>query len=236
MLNAELDAAIAQFIRQWNIAEQRIKRAEQVRANEVVSSAIFELRYAGRKIVDALDICLRANIETDGQAREKVHAYIADATEDCVKAKHDAIDSMMDFVTIWFHEVEKSLSLTKVQQLFPNYLETTALIAGIQERIAESRKDRNTLRDSIYDQIDGDGYEQILRLFNTMRISKERIGAEINKERREKAVLRFMAVGGFIFGLLGAINIAATWLIGPPAANNPSKSVTPAVITQPPPP
>lgn len=65
MLDPELDAVIAEFIKQWNVAERRIKKAEQVRANEVVASAIFELRYAGRKIVDALDISLKTNLSDD---------------------------------------------------------------------------------------------------------------------------------------------------------------------------
>jgi hypothetical protein len=52
MLNDELDNALRELITQWNVAERRIKKAEQVRANEVVASAIFELRYAGRKIID----------------------------------------------------------------------------------------------------------------------------------------------------------------------------------------
>lgn len=89
MLTRELDAALRELITQWNVAETRIKKAEQVRANEVVSSAIFELRYAGRKIVDAVDMCLRSDIANDPAAHERVHAFIADATEDCVKAKHD---------------------------------------------------------------------------------------------------------------------------------------------------
>lgn len=189
MLTPELDAALADFIKQWNIAETRIKKAEQVRANEVVSSAIFELRYAGRKIVDAVDLCLRGNIAEQDAARQRVHAFIADATEDCVKAKHDAIDSMMDFVVIWFDQIEKRLSLSKVQQFFPDYLDTTGLIHGIQQRIAESRGNRTERRDAIYDVIDGEEYERVLALFDKMRLSKDRVLAEIAEERVEKVYM-----------------------------------------------
>ena len=45
MLNSELDKLFKDAIAQWNIAERRIKKAEQVKGNEVVNSAIFELRY-----------------------------------------------------------------------------------------------------------------------------------------------------------------------------------------------
>jgi hypothetical protein len=205
MLDSELDDAIAEFIKQWNIAEKRIKKAEQVRANEVVSSAIFELRYAGRKIVDALDLVLKKDLNHDKEARKKIHSYIADATEDCVKAKHDAIDSMMDFVVIWFNDVENSLSLTKVQQFFPDYLQTTSLIADIQTKIAESRQDRTNSRDTIYDAIDGDGYEKILKLFDTMRLSKDRVNAEIRKERTEKIWLWIITIASLLFGVVGVL-------------------------------
>jgi len=42
MADRETDDATRELIEQWNIAESRIKKAEQVRANEVVAAAIFE--------------------------------------------------------------------------------------------------------------------------------------------------------------------------------------------------
>ena len=57
-MDEELVRLLQRTFEQWNIAERRIKKAEQVRGNEVVTSAIFELRYAGRKIVDALTLAL----------------------------------------------------------------------------------------------------------------------------------------------------------------------------------
>jgi hypothetical protein len=100
MLDNELDQAIAEYIRQWNIAERRIKKAEQVRANEVVASAIFELRYAGRKIVDALDLILKTDISTDKDSRTKVHSYIADATErlPAIVGKPDGLEGVVSLL------------------------------------------------------------------------------------------------------------------------------------------
>ncbi|MCJ2114997.1 hypothetical protein MKK64_27970 [Methylobacterium sp. E-025] len=119
MLDAELDAALCALIEQWNVAEKRIKRAEHVRANEIVAPAIFELRYAGRKIVDSIQIILAHDIFQDAEKHAKVSSFIADATEDCVKAKHDAIDAMMNFVTTWFDETEKSIGVEEIQKFFP---------------------------------------------------------------------------------------------------------------------
>jgi hypothetical protein len=203
MLDPELDAALLELIKQWNIAETRIKKAEQVRADQVVASAIFELRYAGRKIIDAIEISLTEDLQADPKARRKVHSYIADATEDCVKAKHDAIDAMMTFVTTWFHRAEKFLTLDKVQHFFPSYLKTVSMIASIQDNIAASRGDRNRLRDGIYDDIDVKGYDEVLQLYDQMRLSGERVSAEVAEGRRRRRWEQALVVVSVILGFAG---------------------------------
>ena len=119
MLDNELDKLFKDAIAQWNIAERRIKKAEQVPGNEVVNSAIFELRYAGRKIVDALQLILNKEWQNNATIYEQIRRYLADAIEDCVKSKHDVIDSMIDFVTTWFNDIEKQIGLWKARRNFP---------------------------------------------------------------------------------------------------------------------
>ena len=46
MFDRDIDAAISQLVEQWNIAERRIKKAEFTTGNQVVFSAVQELRYA----------------------------------------------------------------------------------------------------------------------------------------------------------------------------------------------
>jgi hypothetical protein len=82
--------------------------------------------------------------------------YLADAIEDCVKAKHDAIDAMLDFVTIWFKETEDQIGLRHLTQTFPDYLEVTAHIIAVQDKVARSREDRLLSRDGFYDDIEVD--------------------------------------------------------------------------------
>ena len=188
MFGDEVDTAIKKLIEQWNIAERRIKKAEQVRANEVVAAAIFELRYAGRKYIDASQLLMES--PTDPSARAKALEYLADATEDCVKAKHDAIDAMLDFITSWLDRTENKLSLSSVVKYFPNYIEVTSKISAIQDKIAASRASRTTLRDSIYDEIETADYDSILLLFTTMRQSEDRVQAEVQAEAEEKERFR----------------------------------------------
>jgi len=95
VFDREIDGAISQLIEQWDIAERRIKKAEFVTANQVVSSAIFDLRYAGRKLIDAHKLLSTDKWKDDPEEKSRILAFLADATEDCVKSKHDAIDAMM---------------------------------------------------------------------------------------------------------------------------------------------
>jgi hypothetical protein len=202
MLDTELDNLFKAAIAQWNIAERRIKKAEQVQGNEVVNSAIFELRYAGRKIIDALQLILNANWQNDRDVYERICRYLADAIEDCVKAKHDSIDAMIDFVTTWFDELEGKIGLKKLLELFPEYLDVTTRIVAAQDKIAHSREHRLTSRDSVYDEIEANDYEVILGLYNKMRLSKDRVQAIVNSDNRRE-LLRTLALAVNI--VLGAI-------------------------------
>lgn len=207
MLDDQLDRALLELIKQWNVAEERIKKAEQVRGNEVVASAIFELRYAGRKLVDAFALALQNDLKGDQASHDKVHAFLADATEDCVKAKHDAIDAMMTFITSWFDRVERSLGIAALQRYFPDYLKTTGMIAEVQDRITRSRGDRNALRDAIYDDIDREHgpYDEVLGLFDRMRRSNDRVAREVLRERVGKIIMWVITIVGVLIGIAGFI-------------------------------
>src|SRR5437868_4128965 len=109
MFDDVIDRLIKHFIDEWNIAERRIKKAEQVRGGEVVTSAIFEMRYAGRKLVDALHLLCGKDWQIDSGCHDKIVRFLHDGIEDCVKAKHDAIDAMIDFVIHWFDDTEKRI-------------------------------------------------------------------------------------------------------------------------------
>ncbi len=175
LFDHKLDRLYKQLIFQWNIAERRIKKAEQVCENEVIVSAVFELRYAGRKIVDAQLLLLDKDWKNDQDEYDNICRFLADAIEDCVKAKHDAIDAMLDFVTIWFKENEKRIGLHRLMEIFPNYIDVTAQISAVQAKIARSREDRVSARDGLYDEIEIQDYDMMLLLYDKMSISKDRI-------------------------------------------------------------
>jgi hypothetical protein len=139
---------------------------------------------------------------------------LADAIEDCVKSKHDAIDAMIDVIVIWFEEMEKQIGLDQVTKLFPAYLETTSRIAILQDAIVESRGNRVAGREGVYDTIETDDYDNLLRLFNSMKTSLGRVQAMVTvqakKERRDFWLLvittatSVILVGFEIYKLLAA--------------------------------
>jgi len=192
MFDAKLDKLVSDLILQWNIAERRIKKAEQVEGNEVVSPAIFELRYAGRKIIDTLFLLLTKDWRNDQAAYEDICRFLADAIEDCVKAKHDAIDAMVDFVTIWFSEVEREIGANRLLELFSDYFDVTGSLAEVQEKIAQSRENRLEARDGVYDEIERDHLDGILRLYNKMRLSKTRVQEIADVQNRKESGLYWM--------------------------------------------
>lgn len=215
MFDPEIDSVFTLLIEQWNIAERRIKKAEFVAANNVVSSAIFELRYAGRKIVDSLLLLQTENWKADDTERQKILASLADATEDCVKAKHDAIDAILLFVASWFDRTERQSGLSEIQKYFPDYIEITGKIIDLQNRISESRGDRTVLRDTIYDGIESEGYDEVLALYEKMRQSEPRVQREIRAERRRTRILVWGTIVAVVVALL-ALGIGVLPYLGFP--------------------
>ena len=104
----------------WNEAEGMIKVAEQVNG-EIINPAIYELRYAGRRIVEALKCHEEGDID-------KRNNLLHDADFDCCRAKHDAIDAITAKVANDMALATKKLGEDNVLQHFPNMLRNNVII------------------------------------------------------------------------------------------------------------
>lgn len=76
----------------WDKAEHAIKLAEQVNG-QVVNPAIYELRYAGRRLIEA------DQLEAKGDLEEAAKR-LGDAQMDCMRARHDAVDAATSKITV----------------------------------------------------------------------------------------------------------------------------------------
>jgi hypothetical protein len=130
---------------EWNKAEAAIKRSEQV-ALEVAFPAISELRYAGRRIVDALDAA------HCGAGDEKVRALLEDARFCCHRSQHDAIDAAMAKIGIDIDDLTSRLGFDAVIEAYPEFREFYADFTVGRNKIANSRENRKD-RVAIYDAI-----------------------------------------------------------------------------------
>ena len=138
---AEFDASIARISEEWNKAEEYVKVAEQIEG-KVVFPSIKELRYAGRRVIEALE-CAHKNEYK--QALE----YLIDARFDCMRARHDAVDTTVSTAAAEIKAVTDRVGHDVVIRGFPEYSKLITLISDSQVKIASSRFNRNN-REAIY--------------------------------------------------------------------------------------
>lgn len=136
---------LAEIQREWDIAEEELKRCEQVALKASVP-AINELRYAGRRVIDAL------NADVGGKAIEEVKAFLDDARFNCHRARHDAIDAALDTIAIDLELMAKHLGYAAMLKAYPQFPALFADFAKARAQIANSRRDREN-RIKIYDSI-----------------------------------------------------------------------------------
>ena len=110
---AELRQSVADA---WDKAEHAVKLAEQVNS-QVVNPAIYELRYAGRRLIEAYQLELSGDLKGCADC-------LKNAKMDCMRARHDAIDAATSKVTIHLDLAVQKLGASRVLSCFPSWAET----------------------------------------------------------------------------------------------------------------
>ncbi len=144
---------------EWNKAKKAIKLAENI-DGEVVIPAIFELRYAGRRLVEAWT-SRSSDIDTS-------LALLKDAKFDCHRARHDAIDAATSKMVGDMNVAVEFLSAGVIIKLFPSFSEFYGSLLEVRERIAISREDRQN-RDKIYDTIQNVDLDRLATLYRQFK-------------------------------------------------------------------
>ena len=135
-------ASLLKAIREeWNNAEEVIKEAEIV-DGEVVIPAIYELRYAGRRIVDAYEAWSRPD-------REQSLKYLHDAYFNCFRARHDAIDAATAKIAEDIDMLRRDIGPGAVLSYYPDYAALAMDLYETRSKIASTRRERND-RDKVY--------------------------------------------------------------------------------------
>jgi hypothetical protein len=110
---------IVSILAEWDSAEEAIKLAEQVN-QKVVFPSIKELRYAGRRLVEALSL-----INSEGPDDE-ISALFNDAQFNCLRARHDAIDVATAKIALDLETALKKLGPKAILETFPKFSDTSA--------------------------------------------------------------------------------------------------------------
>lgn len=198
----EFDGTIDQIVEEWNKAERAIKHAENVNG-EVVSPAISELRYAGRRIVEAM--------QTRKSNPEKAGRLLQDALFDCHRARHDAIDAATTKMTGDLEAAVSFFTASVISKIFGNFSELYQTLLATREKIATSREHRDQ-RDAIYDTIENTDLNRMVELYDEFRtceplISEEanRIADEATRSKRESRIGLAIGAAGFLIGIIGLL-------------------------------
>jgi hypothetical protein len=178
---------------EWNKAEEDIKLAEQV-CLKVVTPAVKELRYAGRRIVDALHYI---KLGTD---KDKILEFLVDAKFDCLRARHDAIDVATAKMAIDLEIMVKKLGYEAILLAYPNFSTLRKELNRVRSLIAKSRGQREH-RENVYSGIETTDMEGIIKLYNEMNAAEPIMQAFVSKSRKHTLANNIFGGGGFLVGI-----------------------------------
>lgn len=161
MDDAGINSAFDRIADEWDKAEKLIKTAEVTR-NEVVVASVNELRYAGRRLVDALrahEAC-RAD-PTCTKSQEDLKRYVSETLSFCQRALHDAVDAIILHVRTQIGEYEKEFGYVILADKFPDIIDIKKTLKDAEQLVILSREDRMR-RAEEYDKLAVDAVPQLL--------------------------------------------------------------------------
>ncbi len=182
--------------REWDTAEEVIKVAEQVTA-DVVIPAIMELRYAGRRLVDAL------NAHANGCSGDEICALVEDARFDCHRARHDAIDAALTQMAIDTDNLARQVGYDVVHNSFPDFVNFVERLDEARTSIVKSRGNRAD-RNAIYTAISSGDFPGLVQDYKALR--RSRTVMEIILGRKKLGVWvgimwgAIIAIPGYVLG------------------------------------
>jgi|GEM_PF-1866801 len=188
-LSDDIVAAINSLCDEWNRAEKAIKIAEQING-EIINPSIYELRYGGRRIVEAFTYL------KDGD-EEKALCVLRDAEFDCCRARHDSIDAATSKVASDLDIAQNKLGVDVVVTAFPDFPLLIADLGEVRDKIAESRENRDD-RNLIYATIQRDNLEEIARKYHAFRANESVMKQYAKKQRAEKTFHRLTTFASII--------------------------------------
>lgn len=160
----QFSALLADVRSEWDKAEHCIKLSEHF-LKRVQTPSIKELRYGGRRLVEAL------NDAHSGKPDVEIEKKLNDVLFRCHCAQHDAIDVSLDVMAIDFYEMEKKLGYEAIIGAFPDFPDLYADFDEARNLQALSRGQRDN-RQAIYDTVTQTNLPSLAQRYGRLKACK----------------------------------------------------------------
>ncbi len=135
----QYSARLAALAKLWNRVEKRVKEVEHFRGEALVP-AINEMRYAGRRLADALTLMVAEVPQADDPAQIDEHLIIAKSY--LINADHDVTDSICFVVIRQVDGVIRQHGRDEIAKHYPDFWNVYPAVLESQKIIQGSREER----------------------------------------------------------------------------------------------
>lgn len=173
--------------------------AERVRG-EVLHPSINELRYAGRRFVDAISILSEDSVSDE--KHKAAESYLNEAFMFCMRAEHDCVDAVVTYAHLLIEKNSEEYGLLLLMQACPSLEKYRIIKPRIDKLILSSREER-ARRDDLYQEIIGSYIEDMVDIICSLELAEPLIKKQKENMRNEKII-------NYTIGAIGVIGVALT--------------------------
>lgn len=225
-MDNSVKARIAAIAAHWNKVERRAKEVEHYQCEATVP-AINELRYAGRRLADAVAIYVKETPTAEELKLAEEHLIITQSY--IVNADHDLTDAVVLYTLIRIKRLLDRYGRPKVESTFPEYKDLAPILDSAKKTIQGTREDRAS-RQADYERLGTEYLPKIMMLHNKItESSKLPLGDETQLDGKIQ-LLSIFTFAASLASILGLILTVYIWLATPPCVIScpPSAASTPS--------
>jgi hypothetical protein len=204
MLPDQLHKYIPEYSSEWFKAEEALKSFERL-STTVLMASVQELRYAGRRFAQVLNTCHQRNgsLSTDEISALEVH--LVEAIQNCIKARHDAIDASVQFVHKRMNTLAQAVGILEVRAHFPHFNLLEQEIKEIDKKIVAARADRRNL-DANYAAILTEHGAKLVDFYEKLSQSEFAIRDSLKAQKKiNHRNLFISSLVGFVLGIFASV-------------------------------
>ena len=181
-LTEKIRPKVEELVNQWNYAENLAKKVENRCGGLPIISAINELRYAGRKLVDFHEKVLTATTVSNENFLLEIHGQYEKILSDIEASKHDSVDGLISSIRGDISDLIDAFG-HKVVSIHYDYRSTLERCEDIFQEIERSRRERQE-RAVIYTEIAENNIDWLIEQKKEIEKTLPTLGLVASKEQR----------------------------------------------------